>query len=53
MITIVDLVDIVVNKIIGLDKIPDDKKEKYLEIAIKAIAEGAARGAASELKDKV
>jgi len=45
MITIVDILDVVINKIIGLDKIPDEKKEKYLEIAIKAVAEGAARGA--------
>jgi hypothetical protein len=45
MITLVDIVDVVINKIIGLDKIPDEKKEKYLEIAVKALAEGAAKGA--------
>jgi hypothetical protein len=45
MITIVDILDVVINKIIGLDKIPDEKKERYLEIAIKAVTEGAAKGA--------
>ena len=44
MITIVDILDVVLNKIIGLDNIPDEKKEKYLEIALKAIAEGAVNG---------
>lgn len=50
MVTLVDVLDFVINKVVGLDHIPDDKKERLLEVIIKSATEGFARGLRDEVQ---